>query len=124
MRPLFRQTLRVLLLALLVVAASVGAATARQVISLNADWRFRYEPGIALEAVVEPGFVDTDWQQVTVPHTWNAEDGQSTSESYARGHGVYRKIFKVPDHSGGQRVPSAIHLRQKRPGQNVRTVAG
>lgn len=43
-------------------------------------------------------------QQVTIPHTWNAVDGQDGGNDYYRGLCTYRKEFPKPDISGGERV--------------------
>ncbi len=42
-----------------------------------------------------------DWQEVTLPHTWNAEDGQTRAD-YHRGRCWYRKSFQAPDLRNGQ----------------------
>jgi beta-galactosidase len=50
------------------------------------NWRFHLgdAPGAA-----EPGFDDSGWQRVRVPHTWNAGDGEDGG-TYYRGTGWYR----------------------------------
>ena len=48
----------------------------RRVIDFNRDWIFR-KPG-------EEGY------SVTLPHTWNAEDGQDGGNDYWRGTAEYR----------------------------------
>jgi len=55
----------------------------RQIIHWNADWNF-FKEGSA------------DVTQVTLPHTWNAEDGQDGGNDYWRGTGIYRKEFARP----------------------------
>ncbi len=87
------------LLALAPVAARSQPAS-RQIISLDAGWRFGFEPKVDLTQTLQPGFDDTAWQNVAVPHSWNAQDGQSIGESYSRGRGVYRLHFRAPMLSG------------------------
>ncbi len=41
---------------------------------------------------------------VTIPHTWNAEDGQTGPEMYYRGKCLYTKSFHKPDYEEGQQV--------------------
>lgn len=41
---------------------------------------------------------------VTLPHTWNAKDGQTGPELYYRGECIYRKEFKAPDLQGGEQL--------------------
>ena len=54
----------------------------RQVIRLNTQWLF--QKGTELPIVMPQ-----DWEAVTLPHTWNAQDGQDGGGDYYRGHGVY-----------------------------------
>ena len=56
----------------------------RNVISLNgAEWRFKKD--CTEIPVQEP----MDWEQVTLPHTWNAKDGQDGGNDYFRGSCIY-----------------------------------
>ena len=56
----------------------------RNVISLNgAEWKFK--KGTAEIPLQEP----CDWEQVNLPHTWNAEYGQDGGNDYFRGSCVY-----------------------------------
>ena len=56
----------------------------RRIISFNDNWEFS-KPG---ETPVE----------VTLPHTWNAEDGQDGGNDYWRGTASYSKRFLVPEY--------------------------
>ena len=62
----------------------------RRVIDFNGDWIFR-KPG-------EEGY------SVTLPHTWNAEDGQDGGNDYWRGTAEYRKFFPKPETAPGECV--------------------
>ncbi len=42
-------------------------------------------------------------ENISLPHTWNAEDGQGTS-SYYRGECRYEKVFRRPEITDGQQV--------------------
>lgn len=44
------------------------------------------------------------WEPVTLPHTWNAQDGQDGGNNYWRGTAVYLKRFARPDVPAGGRV--------------------
>ena len=55
----------------------------RQIISFNDNWLFN-KPGEAAEAV-------------TLPHTWNAIDGQDGGNDYWRGTATYTKQFRKDD---------------------------
>jgi len=67
----------------------------RQVMVLDQGWRFHF--GAATEPQ-RPGFDDSSWERVEVPHTWNAEDG--TSKDFRRGSGWYRLRFRAPAAAG------------------------
>ena len=44
---------------------------------------------------------------VTLPHTWNAKDGQDGGNDYYRGTCLYTKAFEAPDHSDSEEVQTA-----------------
>ena len=59
----------------------------RTIISLNAGWVFNKQTDI-------PAALPTDWEAVTLPHTWNATDGQDGGNDYYRGTAIYAKVLK------------------------------
>ena len=61
----------------------------RQTINFNDNWTFIKEK---------------QKQQISIPHTWNAVDGQGGAETYYRGAASYHKSFARPDLQDGQRV--------------------
>jgi len=76
--------------------------TQRQAVPLNDDWRFALQPaGTGFSA---PGFADDAWEKVTLPHTWNAWDGQDGGNDYVRGDGWYRRAFATESAWAGRRV--------------------
>ena len=62
----------------------------RNVLNFNASWRF------AKQAEV-PAVLPADWEQVNVPHCWNAVDGQDGGNDYFRGTCQYAKTFNKAD---------------------------
>ena len=58
----------------------------RTVLNFNAAWAFG--KGTAL-----PTVMPTDWEQVNLPHSWNAVDGQDGGNDYFRGTSHYAKTF-------------------------------
>ena len=58
----------------------------RTVLNFNAAWAFG--KGTAL-----PTAMPTDWEQVNLPHSWNAIDGQDGGNDYFRGTSHYAKTF-------------------------------
>lgn len=79
--------------------AASSKSTAHSV-SLDQGWRFIRKDVAGAEAVK---FDDSSWKKVTLPHTWNAKDGQ-THGKYYRGVGWYRRDFKVPAADSGKRL--------------------
>ncbi len=77
-----------------VAAAGSAAPTAvgRTEIPIDHGWRFHL--GDTPEAA-EPGYDDSAWHRVNLPHTWNARDGEDGG-SYHRGAGWYRTAVRVP----------------------------
>ena len=69
----------------------------RKIINWNEDWYF------SKGEKVQPDFSET-WMPVTLPHTWNAEDGQDGGNDYWRGTACYAKAFKKPELPEGNRV--------------------
>ena len=61
----------------------------RNIISLNDDWRFAKTEQL-------PAVLPTEWQNVTLPHTWNAKDGQDGGNDYWRGTAMYCREFARP----------------------------
>lgn len=60
---------------------------------LSADWRFLREDVTGAEG---PELDDASWQPATIPHTWNALDGQDGGDDFYRGASWYRRRFTVP----------------------------
>lgn len=61
-------------------------------IPLNENWKFSKGN---LENVYQIKFDDSEWQNVSLPNTWNNLDGQDGG-SYYRGSAWYRKSFTIP----------------------------
>ncbi len=62
----------------------------RNIINLNEGWKF------SKENEKLPVTMPEDWQDVNLPHTWNAVDGHDGNGSYDRGCYWYAKSFKTP----------------------------
>ncbi|WP_222598423.1 glycoside hydrolase family 2 protein [Lentzea tibetensis] len=94
-----------LLLSTMLVGAPAASAyeppATRQHVGLDAGWRFVRSDVAGAET---PGFNDSAWTPVTVPHTWNASDGQDGGSNYHRGIGWYRKHFTPPSSLAGKRL--------------------
>lgn len=62
----------------------------RNIINLNQGWKF-IQQNVGL-----PSAYPIDWQDVNLPHTWNAVDGHDGNGSYNRGCYWYAKSFATP----------------------------
>lgn len=84
--------------------------------SLNDGWRFAYggqSYGDRFTALVEPGKfrsferaqdADDGWEQVTIPHTWNARDPFDDVPGYRRGVAWYRRYLTLDSSYTGKRL--------------------
>lgn len=71
----------------------------RSQINLNHGWRFIRQNE---EQAVDANYRDDHWNEVNIPHTWNAIDGANGYEYY-QGACWYRKTFKLePSYEGNQ----------------------
>ncbi len=111
------------ILALAALLASTSLQAQRTTIPLCEGWRFLRQPSNVTAST-------QDWEQVTLPHTWNAEDGQqsgknrldangqamtankdaalvadpTTKYGYYRGAAWYAHTISVPPEWAGKRV--------------------
>ena len=70
----------------------------RRRIECNHGWKFiREDAGL-------PERFPENWQDVTLPHTWNAVDGQDGKGEYYRGICWYAKSFQKPEGLKGHRL--------------------
>ncbi|MBQ8556385.1 MAG: glycoside hydrolase family 2 protein [Clostridia bacterium] len=66
----------------------------RHILNINDRWRFRKDCAAA------PAALPADWETVTLPHTWNATDGQDGGNDYFRGSCCYARQFNRADLPG------------------------
>ena len=59
----------------------------REIMKLNAQWAF------SKTATQLPATLDSSWEVVDLPHSWNAVDGQDGGNDYFRGTCQYAKSF-------------------------------
>src|SRR5262249_22270428 len=91
---------------LVVLAQPAQAATytppaTRRRVDLNAGWRFTKAD---VANAQDPAFDASAWSAVTVPHTWNAQDGQDGGNNYYRGVGWYRRHYTPPASFAGKKL--------------------
>lgn len=69
----------------------------RKATEFNADWRFSKTAEV-------PVSLPETWETITLPHTWNAADGQDGGNDYWRGAAMYAKTFPRPELESDGRV--------------------
>lgn len=69
----------------------------RKITNFNPDWRF-------CKTAQFPQHCPADWEAVSLPHTWNAVDGQDGGNDYWRGAAMYCKQFARPALSSGEQL--------------------
>ena len=75
--------------------------THRVDVNLNEGWHFIRSDVADAQT---PGFNDTNWESINLPHTWNNLDGQDGGGNYYRGPGWYRKHLRVERAYEGRRL--------------------
>jgi beta-galactosidase len=71
----------------------------RVAIDLNPNWKFIRQDAAG---AAQPGFDDSGWQAVSLPHTWNNLDGEDGGNDYYRGPAWYRRHLSIPDEDRGK----------------------
>lgn len=85
----------------LLMCIAVVTAAAKEYININDGWLFyngSVDNGQSLSLNT------AGWQQVSLPHSWNANDGQDGGGNYRRGDGWYRLKTTIPQQADGKRV--------------------
>lgn len=101
-----RSALRNFSLASILLACLLGSickAEAREVTPFNNGWEFKKGP-FPTDAMQTAARWNADWEQVNVPHTWNADDMQKKTNSFYAGVAYYRKHYVFPESLEGKRL--------------------
>jgi beta-galactosidase len=77
--------------------------------NFNPGWKFAFRDTTGAE---KPGFDDSAWASVSLPHTWNETDSYRAFISHSGGDqsekmfgiGWYRKHFRLPKSADGQKI--------------------
>lgn len=65
---------------------------AREVITFNDGWSFKKGP-FQKDPLLFSATFDSRWQEVKIPHTWNAADMQKDKKDYYAGEAYYKKEY-------------------------------
>lgn len=101
-----RLALRNFSLASILLACLLGSickAEAREVTPFNNGWEFKKGP-FPTDAMQTAARWNADWEQVNVPHTWNADDMQKKTNNFYAGVAYYRKHYVFPESLEGKRL--------------------
>jgi len=60
--------------------------------TINSGWKFLKGD---IENAFQSNYIDQDWENITLPHTWNIEDIQDDAYGWYRGVAWYRKILNI-----------------------------
>lgn len=94
--------LRLIVFAVLTTLVS-SLLQAREVTSFCDGWEFR-RGSFGSDAMQNAAKWNADWEQVSIPHTWNADDMQKKASAFYAGVGYYRKHFTPSESLHGKRV--------------------
>src|SRR5262245_17917282 len=75
--------------------------TPRRDIAINDGWRF---VKLDIEGAESATYKDSNWPKISLPHTWNARDGQDGGNNYYRGPGWYRRTLSIPRDYRGKSI--------------------
>ena len=70
--------------------------TGRMVENVDENWTFHKGAQGVNENFSAVKFNDSGWEKISLPHTWNVEDGSDGGNNYYRGDGWYRKVLNIP----------------------------
>jgi beta-galactosidase len=87
--------LLVMQLLLLLIVTSNAQQRSKQ--SLNSSWEF-----VLNDMPETSSLVNTAWQKINLPHTWNAKDIIDDTPGYHQGIGWYRKFIYLPRQDSGR----------------------
>ena len=81
----------------------------RAIYNFNPGWKFAFGDTAGAD---QPGFNDSAWANISLPHTWNETDSYRAFISHSGGDqsekmlgiGWYRKHFRLPSSADGQKI--------------------
>ena len=88
-------------IALFLLAAAVPVQAQRVETAIDMGWRFEKSD---VPGAQNPGFDDSGWESVDIPHCYNALDATDGGYDYHRGKAWYRKSVAVSSAQSGKRV--------------------
>jgi beta-galactosidase len=80
---------------------SPAVPTPRRELNLNAGWKFFARDH---RSGSEVSLDESNWENINLPHTWNAKDGQDGGGNYHRGPAWYRRHLAIDGGMLGKRL--------------------
>ena len=90
----------IITLILLSLVFNLSAQNIRHIETINDDWEF-------YKGKIENPFSNdesSNWEKVTIPHSWNTQDILDDDDGYYRGEGWYKKTMSIPQIYENQQV--------------------
>lgn len=75
--------------------------SAREVVPFNEAWQFKKGP-FPTDVMKTVALWEGKWEDVTLPHTWNAKDMQQKANAFYQGVAYYRKRYFFPNEWQGK----------------------
>ena len=91
------------LLLIILLTGICSSLSARNITAFNTGWQFKRGP-FPSDPMQSAPIWNSDWEKVTLPHTWNAKDMQTNANSFYEGVGYYKKMQFFGNELQGKRV--------------------
>ncbi len=78
-------------------------AHGRETILFNNDWQFKKGP-FSSEIIESLNTWNDKWEDISIPHTWNARDMQEKQNDFYEGEAYYRKRFDIKEEQKEKRL--------------------
>ena len=115
----------VLLLAIITGSCNpVSEIGLRQKVNINNGWQYLEDDS----KTVDEALSHSAWQEIDLPHTWNAKDATDLTPGYRRDGSWYRKEIKISSinvdevyqlHFEGVNITSKVYINGKNVGEHI-----
>lgn len=99
--------------------------SARIAYTINDNWKFLNE---AADNGEKRGVIDSGWEKINIPHTWNAKDAFDDTPDYRRGASWYRRDLQLDSSLKNKRIflyfeganqVADVYVNERKVGQHV-----
>jgi beta-galactosidase len=119
------QKLTIRILAICLFFGLQASAQTRIVQSVNTNWHFHKGDVSGMPASAD---ANTNWEKVSIPHSWNTSDVYDDAAGYYRGIGWYKKMIFIPSawksksiylHFEGANQVTEVYVNGKLAGKHI-----